>query len=205
MNSNRSRLIAMTLGAAAGSLLAAGLTIAAALATPGIASADESSLDQLLTDLLDPSGAPIQIAIGGTDLFPVTADSPLVGAGPTDIAIAIGNGAFASAGDSGLFDFAFADGTDSYAIAQVGSFDTAIAEGADSAASPEFGSFDTAIADGTDSTANAGGVVTGIVESIFGTPVTTYDPGSFDFAQAVGDMLHASAIGNFITDILPSL
>jgi len=56
MNSNRSRCFAVTLGRAAGGLLALGLSIGAALATPGVASADPYSLtDELLGGLSVPA------------------------------------------------------------------------------------------------------------------------------------------------------
>lgn len=192
MYSNRSRCFPITLGRAAGGLLAVGLSIGAALATPGVASADSSTdphswIDHLLGGLSVPAqttASDIQISISGINLFPVTADSPFAGSGPGDIAIAIGPGAFAYAGDPGTFDVAFADGADSNAISGAGIFDSAIADGANS----------TADAGGT----GGGCIITFVIEC---TPET---PGSFDLAADFGDM-HASAIGNFLTDILPSL
>ncbi len=207
MNSHRSRSVPVTLA-----LLAVGLSIGAALAAPGVASADPSAdayswTDQLLGGLSVPAQtatSDIQISISGINLFPITADSPTADAGLGDIAIAIGPGAFALAGDSGTFDVAVADGADSTAVSANGSFDSAIADGANSTANAETGNLDVAIADGTNSVADAGGtgggcIVTFVIECI---PET---PGSFDLAAVFGDMLHASAIGNFLTDILPSL
>jgi hypothetical protein len=203
MNSDRSQYIA-------GGLLAVGLSIGAALATPGVASADPSTdpwIDQLLGGLSVPAQttpSDIQISIFGTDLFPITADNTaFASSGPFDIAIAIGPGSFADS-FGGIFNTAIADGATSGAVIEGGSFDTAIADGASSDATAEPGSFDVAIAEGANSSALAGGIVGScspfsIIDCI---PSTN---GDFDLAAAFGDMLHASAIGNFLTDILPSL
>jgi hypothetical protein len=144
MNSNRSRRIAVTLGTAAGGLLAVGLAIGAALAsTPGVASADD-----------------FQISIDGFDLFPSNTATATSGLG--DIAIAIGNGADATA-TGGIFDFAFADGasslatsTDSKITSYGGNFDFAFADGDGSSTSVGGGSFDAATGIGTDARAGAG-------------------------------------------------
>jgi hypothetical protein len=206
MNSNRSRYIAA-------GLLAVGLSIGAALATPGPASADPSTdpylwTDQLLGGLSVPAQtttSDIQISIFGTDLFPLTADNTATaGSGPFDIAIAIGPGSDADS-FGGIFNTAIADGASSGAIIEGGSFDTAIADGASSDATAEPGSFDVAIADGANSTADAGGIVGPCTPFFIFDCVPTATSGDFDLAAAFGDMLHASAIGNFLTDILPSL
>lgn len=87
-------------------LLAVGFGIwAAVAATPGIASADD-----------------MQISIDGMDLFPTAGNTATAFSGPGDIAIAIDNGNSADAGeiDGGQFDLAYANGTDSGAIAQFG-------------------------------------------------------------------------------------
>jgi hypothetical protein len=207
MNSNRSRYIA-------GGLLAVGLSIGAALAAPGVASADPSTdpyvwIDQLLGGLSVPAQtttSDIQISIFGTDLFPITADnSAFAGSGPFDIAVAIGPGSFADS-FGGIFNTAFADGASSGATIEGGSFDTAIADGASSEATAEPGSFDTAIADGASSSALAGGITGPCTPFFIELCIPTSTPGDFDLAAAFGDMLHASATGgNFLTDILPSL
>jgi hypothetical protein len=144
-------------------LLALGLGIGAALAaTPGVASADPSTdpfswiggLD--LGDLSVPAQAAtldIQISIDGMDLFPTAGNTATATSGMGDIAIAIGNGANAGA-FGGIFDSAFAVGTDAGAVSETNgsNFDTAIdignntPGGADGAATGgSFGSFDTAI------------------------------------------------------------
>jgi hypothetical protein len=204
MNSNRSRYIA-------GGLLAAGLSIGAAVATSGGASADPSSdpwIDQLLGDLSVPAQttpSDIQISIFGTDLFPITADNTAsAGSGPFDIAIAIGPGSFADS-FGGIFNTAIADGANSGAIIEGGSFDTAIANGASSDATAEPGSFDVAIADGANSSALAGGITGPCTPFFIELCIPTSTPGDFDLAAVFGDMLHASAIGNFVTEVLPSL
>ncbi len=191
MNAHR---ITRTLGTAAGGLLAVGLGIGAALAaTAGTAAADPSTdpfswiggMD--LGDLSAPaqtSALDIQVSIDGFDLFPTagntaTALSDSIG----DIAIAIGNGANASATD-GLFDFAFADGANSTADAGFN------------------GDFDSAVVFGANSTADAG----------FGPdyidPELLFQsfPNFFDLAAVFGDTLTATATsGSFVTDILPPL
>jgi hypothetical protein len=139
------------------------------------------------------SALDMQVSIDNIDLFPTAGNTATAVSGPLDIAIAIGN-ASAQAGQTGglltIFDFAFADGASSDANALGGSFDSAIANGANSFANAAPGSFDSAIADGANSTADAGGTL--------GSGL-----GSFDLAAAFGDMLHAIATGNFMTDIVP--
>ena len=177
MNSNRSRYIA-------GGLLAAGLSIGAAVATP-VASADPSSdpwIDQLLSGLSLPAPAAaldMQVSIDGTDLFPTAGNTAAaISLANGGIAIAIGNGANAYA-DGGV---AFADGANSNAL--VGD-----------------GGGDSAWVFGDNSTADAG----------FGPPSSTpLNPfefsNNYDFAAAFGDMLHATATsGSNMVDILPSL
>ena len=61
-----------------------------------------------------------------------------------------------------------------------------------------------AFADGTNSVADAGGVGEGTATPFLVDCIPNI-PGSFDLAAVFGDMDHASAIGNFLTDILPSL
>ena len=206
MNNNRSRYTAS-------GLLAVGLSIGVALATSGGASADPSTdpfswiggMD--LGDLSVPAQttpSDIQISIFGIDLFPITADNTaFAGSGPFDIAIAIGPGSFADS-FGGIFNTAIADGANSGAIIEGGSFDTAIADGASSDATAEPGSFDVAIADGANSSALAGGITGSCTISDLFDCIPNVN-GDFDLAAVFGDMLHASAIGNFMTDILPSL
>jgi hypothetical protein len=197
MNSIRSRSIAVTFGTAAGGLLAVGLSLAAALGTPGVASADPSTdpfslTDELLGGLSVPaqttSALDMQVSIGGTDLFSTAGNTATATSDTGDIAIAIGNGAEANA-FGGTGDFAFADGINS--VAEAG--------GSYTFPFPLFGgqyftfpdNFDIAYVLGTGSTAVAGGDQT---------------VSNFDLAAVFGDMLNASAIdGNFLTDIVPSL
>jgi hypothetical protein len=169
-------------------LLAVGLGTGAAVASaPGVASADSStdwlsSIDQLLGGLSVAAQTtplePMQVSISGIDLFPITADTPFAFSGPGDIAIAIGDDAIAQAFiPGGIFNVAIADGDYSYADGGEGG-----------------GSFDVAIADGAGSVAAAGGMEGSLDPS-----------GSFDLAAVFGDMLHAFAIGNFVTDMVPAL
>jgi hypothetical protein len=193
--------------------LAVGLGIGAALAaTPGVASADSSSdwlssIDQLLGALSVPAADPaqaldMQISIGGTDLFPTAGNTATATSDMGNIAIAIGNGADANAtdatGDTG--NFAFADGANSTAEAGFnGGGDSAVVIGANSTAEAGFiGGEDSAVVIGANSTAEAG---FGIPASLplFPFPI----PSDFDLAAAFGDMLHAFASGNFMTDIVP--
>jgi hypothetical protein len=137
-------------------LLAVGLGIGAALASPpGVASADD-----------------FKISIDGMDLFPTAGNTATATSGIGDIAIAIGNGSFANAGAAGcgflecpdgtggFFDSAFANGTNSYALATGGNFFSATAVGdsaiGHTAAIATDGSFDYASANGTNSVAFAG-------------------------------------------------
>jgi hypothetical protein len=215
MNSNQSRYIA-------GGLLAVGVSIGAALAvTPGVASADPSTdpyslIDQLLGGLSVPAQTTsalaslldMQVSIDGTDLFPTAGNTAtaFTPAGEGDIAIAIGNGANASAdAGGGVYfgsDFAFADGTNSTADAgENGGDDSAVVFGANSTADAGFnGNSDYAWVFGADSTADAG----------FGEQPTQLFPLGFpnnsDLAAIFGDMLHATATsGSNMVDILPSL
>jgi hypothetical protein len=122
--------------------MAVGAALAAALAaTPGVASADSSTdpfswIDQLLGGLSVPaqtSTLDMQVSIDGTDLFPTAGNTATATSDMGDIAIAIGNGAHASAID-GTGDFAFADGANSIADAVNGYDDTAVVFGANSTA-----------------------------------------------------------------------
>jgi hypothetical protein len=192
--------------------LAVGLGIGAALASsPGVASADPSTepswIDQLLGGLSVPAADPaqaldMQVSIDGTDLFPTAGNTATATSTMGNIAIAIGNGADASAtdatGDTG--DFAFADGANSTAESGFnGGGDSAVVFGANSTAEAGFiGGFDSAVVFGANSTAEAG---FGIPASLPLFPFAI--PSSFDLAGAFGDMLHASASGLFMTDIVP--
>jgi hypothetical protein len=150
MNSTRSRCSAVTLGTAAGGLLAVGLGIGAALAAPCVASADPSTdpyslIGQLLGGLSVPAQAStldMQVSIDGTDLFSTAGNTATATSDMGDIAIAIGNGADASAVE-GSGDFAFADGANSVADAGfIGNFDSAVVFGANSTAEAGFGFVD---------------------------------------------------------------
>jgi hypothetical protein len=189
MNSNRSPSIEVIFGTAAGGLLAVGLGLAAALATPGVASADPSTdpyslTDELLGGLSVPaqttSALDMQVSIDGTDLFPTAGNTATATSGTGDIAIAIGNGADASASE-GSGDFAFADGANS--IAEAG-FN---------------GDFDSALVFGDNSTAYAG---FGFTTELIGPIQTVLH--DFDLAAAFGDSLGAVATtGSDLVDIAP--
>lgn len=98
-----------------------------------------------------------------------------------DIASVFGTNAEAKAVD-GIGDFASAVNTGS-------TFDQALAGGT---SFPDWGNFDFSSVVGTGSTADSG------------IDLSTNVLGNFDFASAMGDMLHAVATGgNFLTDILP--
>jgi len=149
-------------------MLAVGMSIGAALATtPQVASADSSTdpfswLDQALSGLSVPAAdaaAPldIQISINGMELFSTVDNTAFATSGFGNFAIAIGNGAHADA-DGGLFNFAFADGTDTSAATPVGAdLDFAVAEGTGSSANIGLGAdLDFALASGIGSSANVG-------------------------------------------------
>jgi hypothetical protein len=207
-------------------MLAAGLGIGAALAcTPGVALADSSTgltpteladLDQLLRFLFDPTGADMQISIGGMDLFPTEGNTATAVASTGDIAIAIGDGSSAYSGD-GLFgllgggtgDFVLADGTDSSAEAAVlgsGDLDFVVADGTASEAQAGLGAnLSSAIADGTGSHAQVAigaeldaalangtssyadaGIGSNDLAEAFAGSSATAGGGNQDFASAVG-------------------
>ena len=184
-------------------LLAVGLGIGAAVAsTPGVASADSSTdpfslIDELLGGLSVPAQAvsaqalDMQVSIGGADLFPVAGNTAIAQANPGDIAIAIGDNAYADAGGTaGAGDFAFSDGNNNIAEADGGSFDTAVAfGGSDDYANAEDGNFLTALINGSGDQALAG-------DSLGGD--------QFDFAEVTGNMLSAFANdGSFLVSIVP--
>jgi hypothetical protein len=217
MNSNRSRYIA-------GGLLAVGLSIGAALTTPGLASADPSTdpfswiggLD--LGALTAAAPSDMQISIDGMDLFPTLGNTATATSGMGDIAIAIGAGSTATA-TGGIFDTAFADGTTSAALVVGGNFDTATAVGPNDDALAHFGNGDLASIVNTASigdVAIAGGTSPTVlgnldIASVLGTDSTAVagsdatSPGSFDLAAVVlGDLASAVATGgNFLVDIVP--
>jgi hypothetical protein len=221
MNSNRSRYIA-------GGLLAVGLSIGAALATPGVASADPSTDPFSWIGGLDPgalsAAAPsdMQISIDGMDLFPSLGNTATAISGMGDIAIAIGSGSTAEA-SGGIFDTAFADGNASHAGAIGGNFDSATVFGLNSIAVAEFGNGDvvSVVNTGTSLTgdgAGAGGLGPSLlgnndIASVVGTSsiadagAGATAPGSFDLAAVdFGNLDVANAIGgNFMIDISPAL
>jgi hypothetical protein len=165
-------------------LVMVGLGIGTALATtPGIASADPLDM---------------QISIDGTDLFPTAGNTAIAESGTNDIAIAIGNGSTAQAGDSlpGQFDFAFADGAGSYADVGIGNFDSGFAEGTNSSAFAGIGDFDSGFADGTNSSASVGGFEGSISNFL----------SNGDFASAFGANTSASAgiITSLTLNVTPS-
>jgi hypothetical protein len=184
MNSNRSQRIPLALGTAAGCLLAVALGI-------GVASADSSTdpytwSDQLIGGLSAPaqttSALDMQVSIDGTDLFPTAGNTATATSDMGDIAIAIGNGADASAVD-GSGDFAFADGA--YSLAEAG----------------YSGNDDTALVFGANSTAEAG-----FQDVLFPLCLETEFctlPANNDFAVVFGPMLIADAFGFLHTVIAP--
>jgi hypothetical protein len=205
--------------------LAVGLGIGAALAaTPGVASAD-SSTDPFswiggmdLGDLSVPAqvvpaqALDIQVSIFGLDLFPTAGNTATATAGIGDIAIAIGNGANASA--SGILDTAFADGTNSEAVAGFGILDSATVFGTNSIAKAgSLGGFDSALVFGTDgnATANLGigdfasVINTGSAPDLadaggMGFDIDGLSMGNFDIASVVGTGSTADAGFDFTTD-----
>jgi len=121
----------------------------------------------------------MQISIDGYDLFPTAGNTATALSDPGDMAIAIGNGASASAlndpAETGNFgNFAFADGTGETANAGGGIFDTALTlGGTDSTTYAGFnGNFDLALATASNDTVAAG----------VGTQA---NPANFDLASAV--------------------
>ena len=219
MNSNRSRYIAC-------GLLAVGLSIAAALATPGIASAD-SSTDPFswiggmdLGDLSVPaqtSTSDMQVSIDGMDLFPTEGNTAIATSGMGDIAIAIGNDANASA-TGGLFDTAIADGTNSFAAVPSvgeqpdesqgnGDFAAAFGANTDAQAGAHDGTpgnddvalvFDPSGTPGSDAFAGEGNFD---LAAVFGAGQATDGDGNFDLAAAF-DGLNADILGgSFLVDI----
>ncbi len=168
-------------------LLTVGLGIAAAVATPGIATADSTAVDAAAFDpsalIAEPgsavSGLDLAISIDGYTVLQDGSATAYSGTG--DIAIAYGDGATASAGadsNPGILDYAFADGTDAGAYAGVGNLDSATAIGTDSSASVGSGSGDTGFADGT------------------GTSVTAGGENNAGILELAGNDMYASAIGN---------
>jgi hypothetical protein len=180
------------------SMLAVGLGIGATVAaTPGVASADD-----------------IQISIDGVDLFPIAGNTATAVSQAGDMAIAMGNGAEAVA-DGGMFDTAFADGTNSIALAEgadVGgvlqsdsaNFDTAIDIGNNTGANDgavagwfqgynEAGNFDTAIDIGNNSALDTGPAA-GVGN--YDTAIDIDDSNGNDIAGLLGNNDFASVFGN---------
>ena len=210
--------------------LAVGLSIGVVLvATPGIASAEDMQISVDGFDLLPATGntavaesgmGDIAIAIGN-DSFACAgcADSP----GMFDFAFADGTGSTGGA-DSGFgnFDTAVANGLGSISDAGLGNSDTAIASGANSFAnaegvSPEaLANSDFAYALGGETTAQAGAGIFNAIPSS-NDIAFVFDPlgtlgstalagdGNFDLAGVLADNLTATAVGNFMVEILPLL
>jgi hypothetical protein len=199
-------------------LLAGGLGMGAVLAaTPEIASADPSIeplswIDELVSGLSIPaqttSTLDYQISISGMELFPTEGNTATATSDFGDVAIAMGNGAESHA-TGGLLDFAFANGTDSFANTGLGAnLDFAFAQGTDSYADVGLGatfdnataigvgsravvgiggSFDSAFADGNGAAANAGVGNHDIASAIgAGSNSSTAGVGNHDFASALG-------------------
>jgi hypothetical protein len=199
-------------------MLAAGLSVGAALAcTPGIASADSSTglspteladLDQVLRFLFDPTGADMQISIGGMDLFPTEGNTATAVAASGDIAVAIGNGSTAYSGDGlfgflggGIGDVVIADGTDSSAEAAVlgsGNLDFVWADGTASNAQVGLGAnLSTAVAEGTGSHAQV--ALGAQLDAAFADGTGSYADagiGNNDLAEAFGGSSATAGGGN---------
>jgi hypothetical protein len=186
------------------SILAVGLGIGAAAAAtaPTAAAAPTMPVDpvpvvpDLLVPAADPAAGPdLSISFDGFSLFQSGTADAETGMGTGSLAIASGADSFASAGTgeegTGLFDTAYAsgtdsdaesgggnldsasaNGTDSFAISEDGNVNSAFASGLDSDATAADGNFDSAVASGHDSFANAGGFSDNL--------------SSFDYASAVG-------------------
>jgi hypothetical protein len=207
--------------------LAAGFGIAAALAaTPGVASADDFqiSIDGMdlfptvgNTAIADSGMGDIAVAFGN-DSFACAgcSDSP----GTLDFAFASGTHSSADSG-FGQFDDAMATGDTSVSDAGAGNFDTAIANGANSFANATgvnpvaLGNYDFADAWGPNANAEAGNILSltpssndvAWVLDPFGTVGSTAlaGDGNADLAGVFGDNLAASALGNFMFDIVSAL
>jgi hypothetical protein len=177
-------------------VLAVGLGIGAAVASTGIASADD-----------------FQISIDGFDLFPTAGNTASAVSGTGDIAIAFGDGSDATA-DGGFGDFASADnGSDAIAgdptagatgnnfdfASATGNFSEAVA-GNNNLGTPDTtgSSFDFASANGGNTGldfAIAGDNGSGDVASAVGQNVASFAglsgdaaaPANFDFASAIGN------------------
>jgi hypothetical protein len=205
--------------------LAVGLGVAAAFAaTPGVASADDMQISIDGMDLFPTAGntaiaesgmGDIAMAFGNNSFACAgCADSP----GTLDFAMASGTGSAADSG-FGQFDDAMARGTNSLSDAGAGNFDTAIANGTGSFAeaagvSPAaLGNSDFADAWGTNTTALAGNILSSTIASSndtawvldpFGTVGSSAlaGDGNVDLAAVFGDNLTASALGNFMYDLV---
>jgi hypothetical protein len=207
--------------------IAVGLGIAAAFAAaPGVASADDMQISIDGMDLFPATGntAIAESGMGdiamafGNDSFACAgcADSP----GTLDFAFASGTGSSADSG-FGQFDNAMASGTNSLSDAGAGNFDTAIANGVNSFANATgvnpmaLGNYDFADAWGTNANAEAGSILSltpssndiAWVLDPFGTVGSTAlaGDGNVDLAGVFGDSLSASALGNFMYDIVSAL
>lgn len=204
-------------------MLAVGLGIGAAVASPGIASADP-----VLFDFND-----IAISFDGYSLLKDgTATANSGSHGDFNFAFADGAGADANAYSTG--DIAEAEGTDAIAQAGGGNSDTAIDIG-DNLNDVDYGAYaggkeflfggpgnnDLAFVVGNDSFAGAGGLGGPLAPSIpgddditavFGTGsdassgANDLGGGDFDLATAFGDGLNPDANGaNYLVDILPAV
>jgi hypothetical protein len=142
------------------SILAIGLGIgAAAAATSPIAAAQPGlPVDPVpvVPDLALPAPATMNLAISIDGISLVHEGTAVAKSGIGGIAMASGAGSFASAGfgpAGGLFDTAFATGTNSDAESGGGNFDSASANGTTAIAISTDGNYDSVSANGTDSQA----------------------------------------------------
>jgi len=185
---------------------------AAALCTPGLASAD---------------GLDFQISIDGYDLFPAVGNTATATSTLGNIAIAFGNGATATTGD-GTGQFSFADGTNALASTG-GNNDTAIDIGNNSGpnefAAAGIGNNDFSFVWADNSSAYSGGDLLdpnlpgnndiAIVLDPFGTGgdnvvsgIHIFDPGNFDLGAVLFDdnVTNTGASGaDYLYDIVTTL
>lgn len=185
---------------------------AAAVCTPGLASAD--SLD-------------FQISIDGYDLLPTTGNLATATSSLGNIAIAFGDGAHASTGD-GIGQFSFADGTNALASTG-GNYDTAIDIGNNSGpnefAAAGIGNNDFSFVWADNSSAYSGGDLLdtnlpgnndiAIVLDPFGaggdnvvSGIHIFDPGNFDLGAVLFDdnVTNTGASGaDYLYDIVTTL
>jgi hypothetical protein len=152
-------------------------------------------------------GLDLSISYDGFNLFQSGTADAETGLGSGSIAVAFGDGSFASAGDvqdGGFLDAAWASGTNADAETSGGFFNTASANGTDSIVTATEGNYLSAFASGTDSQAfaedgnfdHADTIGNDALSSVGGTGS---NPSNWDYAAAVGANTDAEsgAFGDF--------